>query len=205
MTDSQTVFVVDDEPAVRKAIRLMLLSAGHKVETFASATEFLEAYDPSRPGCLVSDVRMPGMDGMQLLRELAKRGELPVVMLSAHGDIPMAVAAIKVGAIDFLEKPADANLLRRKVASALAIDAEARRNKEERDEISNRLATLTARERQVLEYLIDSKSSRTIASILGTSHNTVRVQRTSVMKKMHADNVADLVKMRNMVESDAKK
>lgn len=200
MRAPQTVFIVDDEPAVRKAVRLMLLSAGHDVETFASATEFLAAFDPARSGCLVCDVRMPGLDGMELLRRLAKSdNHIPVVMLTAHGDVPMAVDAMKIGAVDFLEKPADPDTLRRKVAEALAWDADSRINQDERNEIAAQLSTLTEREREVLNYLVDGKSARTIAGIFGTSHNTVRVQRTSIMKKMRADNVPDLIRMLNQV------
>jgi two-component system, LuxR family, response regulator FixJ len=200
--DSQTVFVVDDEPVVRKAVSLILEQGGHRIETFASAAEFLERYDASQPGCLVSDVRMPGMDGMDLLRHLSQQGiRIPVVMLSAHGDIPMAIDAVKTGAIDFLEKPADPDVLRQKVAGALAMDLTWRLDLDETEEIKQLESTLTPREREVLRLLVDGKNAKIVAQILGSSYNTVRVQRASIMKKMRADNIADLVRMTNMIES----
>lgn len=202
--DFQTVFVVDDEPVVRKAVSLILEQAGHRMETFASAAEFLEKYDGAQPGCLVSDVRMPGMDGMDLLRHLSQQNiRIPVVMLSAHGDIPMAIDAVKTGAIDFLEKPDDPDVLRQKVAGALAMDQTWRLDLDEQEEIQQLESTLTARERQVLNLLVDGKSAKIVAQILGSSYsyNTVRVQRASIMKKMRADNIANLVRMTNLTES----
>jgi len=200
MAEQQTVYVVDDEPAVRKAVRLILQAAGHNVETFASPLEFLDKFDADRPGCIVSDVRMPGMDGMELLDRLAeRRARTPIIMLTAHGDIPMAVDAIKLGAVEFLEKPAEAETLREKVAAALAKDAASRLAGEEHEEIQHFLETLTTREREVLRYLVDGKHAKTIAKILGTSHNTVRVQRSAIMKKMRADTVADLVRMMSAI------
>lgn len=200
-SQSQTVFVVDDEPSVRKAVGLIVEQAGHQVMTFASAAEFLDHYDGSQPGCLVSDVRMPGMDGMALLRHLREHGkQIPVVMLSAHGDIPMAVTAVQTGALDFLEKPADPNKLRQKVAQALTLDAEWRRGQEEREEVEGMVSALTPREGEVLSLLVDGKDAKIVAQVLGTSHNTVRVQRASIMKKMRADNLADLVRMTKLIE-----
>lgn len=199
----QTVFIVDDEPVVRKAVSLIVEQTGHQILTFASATEFLEYYDGSQPGCLISDVRMPGMDGMELLRQLKALGhKIPVVMLSAHGDIAMAVAAVKLGAIDFLEKPADPETLRDKVRNALAVDKQWQMERAEQDEVDQLLSTLTPRERQVLDLLIDGKDAKLIAQILGSAHNTVRVQRANLMKKMRADNIADLVRMTSHLASE---
>ncbi len=196
MSSSQTVFVVDDEAAVRKALKLMLQAAGYEVELFESALAFLKDYDSSVPGCLILDVRMPGMDGMELLERLSESDIfIPVIILTAHGDIPMAVDAIKIGAIEFFEKPADANILREKVADALAIDTKWRQGEEEREEIRQRHNNLTPREREVVELMVDGKTSRTIATVLGTAQNTVRVQRASIMKKMQADSPGDLIKM----------
>ena len=200
--DSQIVFVVDDEPTVRKAVSLILEQAGHRIETFASAAEFLDRYDGSQPGCLVSDVRMPGMDGMELLRHLSEQGrKIPVVMLSAHGDIPMAIDAVKTGAIDFLEKPADPDVLRQKVAGALALELEWRLHLDEKEEIAQLASALTPRELEVLRLLVDGKDAKIVAQVLGSSYNTVRVQRASIMKKMKADNIADLVRMMNLIDS----
>jgi two-component system response regulator FixJ len=148
------------------------------------------------PGCLVSDVRMPGMDGMELLRVLAERdADLPVVMLTAHGDVTMAVNAMKTGAVEFLEKPCHANHLRQKVGEALARNATNQSKLDEREEIRQLLSNLTPREREVLDLLVDGKQARTVSKRLGSSHNTVRVQRTTIMKKMRADNLADLINM----------
>lgn len=200
MSSLPTVFVVDDDAAVRKAVCLILESAGHCVETFESAARFLDTWDESRPGCLVSDVRMPGIDGMELLRRLSElQVRMPVVMLSAHGDIPMAVRALKIGAVDFLEKPVDADELRAKVAEALRSDAEWRQGQDERDEIQQLLQTLTSREHEVLELLVRGRQAKTIALAFGTSHNTVRVQRANIMRKMKADTVGDLIRMINKI------
>lgn len=199
--EQPTVFVIDDDEGVRKAITLILRQAGHCIQSFASAAEFLAAYDASMPGCVVSDVRMPGLDGMELLAILSeKRQKIPVIMLSAHGDIPMAVSAVKTGAVDFLQKPAEPEELRERVAKALELDREWRLGQDERIEIVELLSLLTPREREVLNLLVDGKDARIISVILGTSHNTVRVQRASIMKKMRADNVTDLVRMMHIAE-----
>lgn len=203
MKPSHTVFIVDDEASVRKALRLMMTTAGYTVEEFASATEFLDAYDPTKTGCLILDVRMPGMDGLALLRQLtAQRVPLPVIMLSAHGDIPMAVGAVKSGAVEFLEKPAQASILREKVAAALDMAQEWHYEELERQEILEGYAKLTAREREVAKYLADGKSTATVARLLGTSQNTVRVQRNNIRNKMRATTDAELVKMIAIIRSD---
>lgn len=163
------------------------------------ADDFLAAVDLTRPGCLLSDVRMPGLDGMRLLRRLAELdSKLPVIMLTAHGDVPMAVQAMKVGAVEFLEKPVEPATLRLVVASALAQDEDQRSNLAEIQEIESLLSELTRREREVLELLVDGKSAKTVASIRQVAHNTVRIHRSRIMKKMRADNVADLIRMVNL-------
>lgn len=203
MNPSHTVFIVDDEAPVRKALRLMMSTAGYKVEVFASATEFLDAYDRETIGCLILDVRMPGMDGLALLRHLtAEQAPLPVIMLSAHGDIPMAVGAVKTGAVDFLEKPAQASTLREKVAAALELAQHWHFERLERQEILEGYSKLTARERQVAELLANGKSTQTIAKLLGTSNNTVRVQQHNIRNKMRAATPAELVKLMAMIRGD---
>lgn len=200
-TDSQTIFIVDDEAMLRKTLSLVVGQLGYQVKAFESAAEFLDFFDGSQPGCLISDVRMPKMDGMELLQELMNRGtKIPVIMLSGHGDIPMAVAAVKIGAVDFLEKPAEPEQIREKVSKALALDTKWRLGQDEREEILQLTATLTPREREILNLLVDGKDAKIIATILGSSHNTVRVQRASIMKKMRADNIADLVRMVRVAE-----
>lgn len=191
-----TVYVVDDEATVRKALRMMLQAAGYEVETFGGAKEFLESYDSERPGCLLLDVRMPEMDGLELQRHLAQQGSaIPIVFLSAHGDIPMAVGAVQRGAMHFLEKPADPAALREQVAAAVAEDRERRRRSAAVAEIRAALESLTDREMEILEMLADGKSAKTIAHALGIAHSTVRVLRARLMKKMRADTAADLVKL----------
>lgn len=196
MASPPNVFVVDDEPEVRKAIKLMLENSDCQVWLFASAQAFLDQFDDSDHGCVISDVRMPGIDGMQLLTRLQERNaSMPVLMLSAHGDIAMAVRAMQLGAVDFLEKPIDPYLLRQKVSEAIRKDEHRLVDLEERNEIAAALETLTPREREVLDLLIDGKSAKMIGTILGTAHNTVRVQRANVIRKMKADNVVDLLRM----------
>ena len=191
-----TIFVVDDEPAVRKSIKLILERTGYRIELFESAIVYLEQFEPQRAGCLISDVRMPGMDGMQLLKHLESRdASLPIFMLSAHGDIRMAVRALKLGAIDFIEKPVDPHLLRKKVLQAMEQDKLARADQAELDEVRSAIQSLTPREREVLDLLVDGKSAKVIGVILGTAHNTVRVQRANIFRKMRADNVVDLIRM----------
>ena len=196
MPSEPTIFVVDDEPAVRTSIWMMLERTGYSIKLFDSGQAFLDQFETTHAGCLISDVRMPGMDGMQLLDQLKSLGaNLPIVLLSAHGDIAMAVRAMKIGAMDFLEKPIDPHLLRQKVAEAVRKDSLYRVDQDERNEVGAALASLTSREREVLELMIDGKNAKTIGTILGTSHNTVRVQRANLIRKMKADNIVDLIRM----------
>lgn len=198
-----TVFVVDDELPVRRALQLMLETAGYRVRTFPGAAEFLKAYDPQEPGCLLLDVRMPGMDGLELQRSLKRKGiEIPIVFLSAHGDIPMAVETVQKGAVHFLEKPADPAVVREQVARALSRDLQRRRRDAEHAEIRAALASLTRRERQVLDLLVDGKAANTVAAVLGIAPSTVRVLRARMMKKMRADTVADLINMMASLDAE---
>jgi FixJ family two-component response regulator len=174
----------------------MLETAGHRVKTFPGAAEFLKAYDPAESGCLLLDVRMPGMDGLELQRSLARKGiEIPIIFLSAHGDIPMAVETVQKGAVHFLEKPADPAALREQVARALERDVRRRRDVAENAEVQAAYDSLTRREREILKLLVDGKSANTVASVLGIANSTVRVLRARLMKKMRADTVADLINM----------
>lgn len=203
MNPPPTVYIVDDEDAVRKALRLMMSTAGYQVEDFASAAEFLNAYNPTKIGCLILDVRMPGMDGFALLRQLnEQRVRLPIIMLSAHGDIPMAVDAVKRGAVDFLEKPARASVLREKVAAALDTAERWKRQQRERQEILARFSTLTPREREVAKLLPEGKSNNSIAKALGMSENTLRVHRHNIREKMQADHATELQKMLTDIQGE---
>jgi two-component system, LuxR family, response regulator FixJ len=191
-----TVFVVDDDESVRGSLRFLLRSAGLESRAFGSAPEFLSAYDPAQPGCLVLDVRMPGMSGLELQQELNLRGAvIPVIFITGHGDIPMAVDAIQHGAHDFLQKPfRDEDLIER-VQQALAKDAKARAALEEHKAIRERLETLTPREREVLALMARGKPNKIMAHELGVSQRTIEIHRARVMEKSGAASVAELVRM----------
>lgn len=196
MSSEPTVFVVDDDDALRDQLSFTVKSVGFEVETFASAEGFLESFDPARPGCLVLDVRMAGMDGLELQEKLAaERTALPIIMISGHGDIPMVVSAVQAGAVDFLEKPFREQALLDRIRTAIERDARARRAQAGNTEIQVRLASLTKREAQILELLVAGKSNKVIAKELFISHKTVESHRTRIMDKTQAANVADLVRM----------
>lgn len=191
-----TVYIVDDDSGVRSSIRVLLKSVGLPATTFASAQEFLAAYQPSQPGCIVLDIRMPGMSGLELQEELNERGAvIPVIFITGHGDVPMAVEAMRHGAFDFLQKPfRDQDLIDR-VQQALARDRETREALKEHDRIRARIASLTPREREVLELLTAGKANKMMAQDLGLSQRTVEIHRAHVMEKMGAKSVAQLVRM----------
>jgi two-component system response regulator FixJ len=190
------VFVVDDDTGVRSSIRLLLKSVGITATPYGSASEFLAAYDVAQPGCLILDIRMPGMSGLELQQELNRRGAvIPVVFITGHGDIPMAVEAMQQGAFDFLQKPfRDQDLIDR-VQRALERDSEHRRSLRETDGIQERLTSLTPREREVLDLLTQGKQNKVMAADLGLSQRTVEIHRAHVMEKMGARSVAQLVRM----------
>ena len=190
------VFIVDDDEAVRSSVRLLIRSVGLQAQVYASAHDFLAAYDPRHPGCLLLDVRMPGMSGLELQQELNRRGAtIPVVFISGHSDVPMAVEAMQQGAFDFLPKPfRDQDLLDR-VQRALASDAESRSRLAARAEIKARLATLTPRETEVLQLVTRGKANKVVGAELGVSQRTVEIHRAHVMEKMSASSLAELVRM----------
>jgi FixJ family two-component response regulator len=196
MSLNPTVFIVDDDVALRDALTLLMRSANLPAESFAGAREFLARISDDRPGCLVLDVRMPEVDGLELQRQLAARGSrMPIIMLTGHGDVPMAVAALRAGALDFIPKPFDSKVLLARVREALELDARARQKHLDRAAIGARLAKLTPRETEVLDRIVDGLASKAIAASLGSSFNTVQNQRASILKKMRAESVADLVRM----------
>jgi FixJ family two-component response regulator len=191
-----SVYIVDDDEAVRGAVRFLIRSVGLAAQVYASAQEFLAAYDRRDPGCLLLDVRMPGMSGLDLQQELNRRGAtIPVVFITGHGDVPMAVEAMQQGAFDFLQKPfRDQDLLDR-VQRALARDAETRARLAARAEIRTRLATLTPRETEVMELVTHGKANKVAGAELGVSQRTVEIHRAHVMEKMRAGSLAELVRM----------
>jgi len=191
-----TVFVVDDDPDVRESLRWLFESVGLAVEEFSDSAAFLESYRSDRPGCLLLDVRMPGMDGLALLERLNEHHVwLPSIVLTGHGDIPMAVRAMKLGAVDFVQKPANHQQLLELVNEALRRDREFREQIGDPAAVAERLASLTPREREVLEGLVEGDSNKAIAYNLDVGSRTVETHRARIMEKMQASTVADLVRM----------
>jgi len=191
-----TVYAVDDEPATLKAIARLLRAAGWNVAAFSSPGEFLERVDPAAPGCLVLDMSMPKLTGLEVQQALGARGcALPIVFLTGRADVPMSVQAMKRGATDFLTKPVDEEDLLAAVRRAVESDAAARKDRAEIAAIEERLLALTPREREVLEHVISGKLNKQIAAGLGTGEKTIKVHRGRVMAKMKAASVADLVRL----------
>ncbi|HEX7027031.1 MAG TPA: response regulator, partial [Gammaproteobacteria bacterium] len=185
-----------DDDAVRDSLRLLLKSAGLPVKDFAGAAEFLESHDSEQGGCLVLDIHMPGVNGLQLQDELRRRGAaIPIIFITGHGDVPIAVQAMKQGAVEFLQKPFDDEDLLASIRKAFVRDVEARSQNRHSSEARERYATLTPREKQVMEKVAAGLSSKQIAYELGISQRTVEIHRGAVMNKMNADSVAGLVKM----------
>jgi FixJ family two-component response regulator len=191
-----TVFVVDDDEGVRDSVRFLLKSVGLATRTLGSAAEFLDSYDVSQPGCLVLDVRMPSMSGLELQQQLNVRGAMiPVIFITGHGDIPMAVEAMQHGAFDFLQKPfRDQDLIDR-LQKALAQDAENRLKLKQRDQVRSRFDTLTPREHEVLALMVRGLPNKIMAAQLGVSQRTVEIHRARVMEKTAAGSLAHLVRM----------
>jgi two-component system response regulator FixJ len=201
----QTVFVVDDDAGMREALQSILETVGFPTAVYASAQEFLETYHPSQAGCLVLDVRMPGMNGLELQKQLNARGAvIPVIFVSGHGDISMAVEAMKHGAFDFLEKPFREEDLLDRVRRALARDARIRKALSEHERIRAHLESLTPREKDVLNRIVEGKSNKVIGGELRISTRTVELHRARVMEKMRASSLAELVRMMIDVEGPAR-
>jgi two-component system response regulator FixJ len=196
MIRNPSVYVVDDDDAVRNSLRMLLKSVGIPAVAYGSARDFLSAYHAELPGCLVLDVRMPGMSGLELQEELNRLGAvIPVIFITGHGDIPMAVEAMQHGAFDFLQKPfRDQDLIDR-VQRALTTDVQNRATLAEEHRIAERYASLTPREREVLALVTKGKANKVMAGDLGVSQRTVEIHRARVMEKMHASSLAQLVRM----------
>jgi two-component system, LuxR family, response regulator FixJ len=191
-----TVFVVDDDEGARNSLRFLLKSVGLPAVAFNSAQEFLVAYRPQQPGCLVLDVRMPGMSGLELQQELNRRGAvIPVVFVTGHGDVRMAVEAIQQGAFDFVQKPYREQELLDLIQRSLAKDKANRLALQERDRIQARLASLTSREREVMQLMTLGKPNKVMAAELGLSQRTIEIHRAHVMEKSGATSIAQLVRM----------
>jgi two-component system response regulator FixJ len=195
MNAPPTVFIIDDDPAVRDAIGLLLRTDGLAVAAFASATAFLESPAVQQPGCLLLDVRMPGMSGLDLQKQLQAQGfQTPILFMTGHGDVPMAIRAMKAGAFDFIEKPFQGATLLERVREALTLDARQRCRQACRAEAAVRLALLSAREREVLERVAAGQYNKVIAAELGISLSTVEIHRKRVMEKLQAESLSDLIR-----------
>ena len=195
MSESQaTVFIVDDDKAVRDGLAELASTVRLQTQTFGTAQEFLDAYDPVQPGCLLLDVRLPGMSGLRLQDELIVRGvDLPIIFISGHGDLPMAVEAMKKGAYDFLEKPVGDQALLDRINAAIAEDLRRRESRVGVTALQRKLDLLTPREREVLQLLKIGKPTSIIAKTLGISQKTVQVHRTRILEKVEVDTVTALV------------
>ncbi len=190
------VFVVDDDDAVRESLAFLLKSVGLRVESFASAQDFLKQYNAARAGCLVLDIRMPGMSGLELQDKLNQMDSmLPIIFITGHGDVPMAVKAIKAGAADFVQKPFRDQELIDRIREVLEEDVSARVEKLQKAEILKRIDSLTEREREVMEQVVDGKANKVVAIDLNVSQRTVEIHRANVMDKMKARSLAQLVRL----------
>lgn len=197
-TLTQTVFVVDDDLAVRQSLALLIRSMGLTVEAFESAQALLAVCEPARAGCVVLDIRMPGMSGLELQEELYRRAiELPVIFITGHGDVAMAVRAMKLGAVDFIEKPFNDQHLLDRINQALEVDRAARAARAERATLVSRITLLSPREREVMDRIVAGQANKVIAIELGLSERTVEIHRAKVMTKTGARSLAELVTMVN--------
>jgi two-component system response regulator FixJ len=208
MQPEPIVYVIDDDDAVRQSLEFLLKTAGISARGFDSAKAFLDILPAIKSGCIITDVRMPEITGIDLLRRLKESGlDVPVIVITGHGDISLAVEAMKIGAVDFFEKPFDDDLLLAAVRSALNTEAGAAKHKAELADIHDKLAALSNRERQVLEGLVAGKANKVIAFDLGISPRTVEIYRANLMTKMSANSLSDLVRMAmtaGILESAAK-
>lgn len=196
MPPEPTVYVVDDDQAVCQSLAWLIAAADLHVECYSSSTEFLERYRPDRPGCLILDMRMPDIDGLDLYRRLLALGaQIPVIVISGHADVSVAVQAMKIGAIDFLEKPFQEGVLLDRINQAIALDRQRRHEQASRDEIRGRYDQLTRRERQTMALVVAGLSNRAIADRLKVSPKTVEAHRAQVVSKMRAPNIVALVRM----------
>jgi len=202
MNNNSTVFVVDDDQEVREALQLLMESVGLPVETFGSSQEYLEQFDPERPGCLVLDIRMPGMSGLELQARLAAENiHPPIVMITGHGDVPMAVRAVQAGAVDFVQKPFNDQALLDSVHRAIQQDAVQRGEASKLRDIQERLDRLTPREREVLDLVVAGKRNKVIAAEMNISQSTVEAHRAKVMEKIEADTLSSLMRMMLTLEA----
>lgn len=203
VTDPSTVFVVDDDPDIRASLTRLFRAVSIPIESFESAESFLQSESTRSPGCLLLDVRMPGMSGMHLLEEVQRiEGHPQVILLTGHGDIPMVLQALKLGALDFIEKPPHHERLLESVRKAFSVDREQRRRLSEKHCFQELLASLTSREREVLQKMVSGLPYKAIAQDLGISERTLEKHREHVMKKMHASSIHELIRQMILYKTD---
>ena len=202
MTNYSTVFIVDDDQAVRDSLKFLVESNGRAAQTYSSAKAFIDGYNPDMPGCVLLDVRMPEMSGFELQKEMQKRQiTIPIIFISAHGTVPAAVRALKLGASDFVMKPFNNQVLLEKIDQAIEADKIHREERDRRQHIADRMANLTARELDVMRLIVEGMPAKKIAEQLGISNKTVDVHRSHIMHKLEIKSVAELVKMVVSVEN----
>ena len=196
MSTTATIFIVDDDPAVQQSLRMLFRSVGFRTEVFNNGQQFLDAFDDQWTGCVVLDMRMPGMSGLELQQQLNQRQSImPVIFMTGHGDVPMAVEAMQAGAIDFIQKPFNDQELIDRVTQAVTKDTRNREVLNEKNEIRQRLNSLTPREHEILDMVVNGKANKVIADDLELSQRTVEIHRARVMEKMQATSLAHLVRM----------
>ena len=204
MTPNPTLYIVDDDQAVRDGLKALLGARGFALETFDSAESFLAAMDRNVTGCAVLDIRMPGMNGLELQRELKRRAiALPVIIITGHGDVALAVTALKAGAIDFLEKPFDSDALLASIEDALRRGAATLTAAFDREAVAARVAQLTAREREVMDLVVAGHPNKVVANRLGIAVRTVEIHRAKVMDKVQARNLSELVRMAILLDQNS--
>ncbi|MBX9827407.1 MAG: response regulator [Xanthobacteraceae bacterium] len=200
---SFTAFLVDDDPGVLKALSRIVRTAGYETVSYSSPRDFLREHDPSTPGCAILDLTMPELDGLELQQQLTQAGtERPIIFLTGHADVPASVRAMKAGAVDFLIKPVDRDKLLSAIAQAKDRDSRAREARNERQLIEAKLATLTQREREVLEHVVKGRLNKQIAAELGTVEKTIKVHRGRMMAKLGVRSVAELVRLTGRIHAE---
>lgn len=200
---SPVVYIVDDQDVVRRSLARLVESVGMSASAFASPAEFLEAYDSDTPGCLVLDVRLPGMSGIDLQEKLISEGSVhPVILISGHADVPTAVRAMKAGAVDFIEKPVNDQEFLDRIQKCVAIDLHKRRESAEHNEVLARLHSLTPREREVLRLVVGGKSTKEVARLLGLSPKTIDIHRGNIMHKLAVHSAVELARLASFLESE---
>ncbi len=201
MSEAPSVFIVDDDEQVRSALTLLMESVGLKSESFSSAQEYLDQFDAAKSGCLILDVRMPGLSGLDLQARLSvEKSHPPIIIITGHGDVPMAVRAVTAGAVDFIEKPFNNQSMLDSVHRAIEQDAKQRGESSRLQDIETKYDELTPREKEVLQYVIEGKRNKIIASEMNISQSTVEAHRSKVMEKMAANTLSDLMRMALLLE-----